>query len=485
MRLQSQGLAEGFLGGFRTMADYLSQQKADARADKSLTMQEEEHKDNKEYRDKTWNNTLERQKVDDTRYTDETAYNRKRQGELDALNKQQVYSQMANDRARTGIARMSAERAAKADDRAAAAAERQGKLADLQISAAEQQQWTQENWGVLRGGWNNIVNGRPLTEQQAAALTDKRSGAMNITKYTDKNYVSAVTGLQSSVNNIMSTFKPEQFHSPEFFQQLNSPQMKQQMGLVFKDEVRRNVGYVDASGKKVVDKEYAGIVPQQDGSLAIEVTPVYEDGTKGQPQPVTVNRSNDPNDQVRTFAPQDIVGVINARAQIARAIKNPETLLQDIGVAPAADVKGYRKAVADIMADSQKTKAKIDMEVSKGSITPQDAATMKAGEDAALQNRIQSYRSVYGLDDTVTTEQGNTEASPNRQAITQWVGGDPQKQQYIQKQVAAGNFDLDTGDVKMLDELYKIYQTERKSQSLEQAALQEKVNRATTNHSRY
>lgn len=58
---------------------------------------------------------------------------------------------------------------------------------------------------------------------------------MNTTKYTDKNYVSAVTGLQNNVNNIMATFKPEQFHSPEFFQQLNSPQMKQQMGLVFKD----------------------------------------------------------------------------------------------------------------------------------------------------------------------------------------------------------------------------------------------------------
>lgn len=482
MRLQSQGLAEGFLGGFRTMADYISQQKADTRADKSLSMQEAEQKDNKEYRDKTWNNTLERQGVDDARYTDETSYNRKRQGELDALARQQAYSQMANDRARTGIAAQHAKIAANS-------AKQQSKLVDLQISAAEQQQWTQENWGVLRGGWNNIVNGRPLTEQQAAALTDKRSGAMNITKYTDKNYVSAVTGLQSSVNNIMSTFKPEQFHSPEFFQQLNSPQMKQQMSLVFKDEVRRNVGYVDASGKKVVDKEYAGIVPQQDGSLAIEVTPVYEDGSKGQPQPVTVNRSNDPNDQVRTFAPQDIVGVINARAQIARSIKNPETLLQDIGVAPAPDIKAYRKAVADIMADSQKTKAKIDMEVGKGSITPQDAATMKAGEEAALQNRIQSYRSVYGLDDAVTTEQGNTEANPNRQAITQWVGGDPQKQQYLQ-QILNGNlkgqgFNLDTGDVKKLDELYKIYQTERKSQSLEQAALQEKVNRATRNQTRY
>ena len=479
MRLQNEGLASGFLAGFRTMADYISQQKADARADKSLSMQEAEQKDNKEYRDKTWNNTLERQGVEDARYTDETTYNRKRQGDIDALNKQQVYSQMANDKARTGIAAQHARIAADA-------AKQQSKLVDMQISAAEQQQWTQENWGVLRGGWNNVVSGRPLTEQQAAALTDKRSGAMNITKYTDKNYVSAVTGLQSSVNNIMSTFKPEQFHSPEFFQQLNSPQMKQQMSLVFKDEIRRNVGYVDKSGKKVVDKEYAGIVPQQDGSLAIEVTPVYEDGTKGQPQPVTVNRSNDPNDQVRTFAPSDIVGVINARAQIARSIKNPETLLQDIGVAPAADTKGYRKAMAEAIAETQKTKAKIDMDVARGKIEAKDAETMKAAEDTSLQTLIQSYKPVFGLDEPAT---GDTEANPNRRAITQWVGNDPQKQQYLQKilngQLKGGSFDLDTGDVKKLDGLYKIYQTEQKNQSLEQAALQEKVDRATRNQTRY
>ena len=483
MRLQSQGLAEGFLGGFRTMADYISQQKADTRADKSLTMQEEEHKDNKEYRDKTWNNTLERQKVDDTRYTDETAYNRKRQGELDALARQQAYSQMANDRARTGIARMSAERAAKADDRAAAAAERQGKLADLQIAAAEQQQFVTENWGLLRGGWANITAGKPVTEQQAAVLTSPKAGAMNITKYTDKNYVSAVTGLQDNVNNIMSTFKPEQFHSPEFYQQLNSPQMKQQMSLVFKEEIRRNVGYVDKTGKKVVDKEYAGIVPQQDGSLAIEVTPVYEDGQKGEPQPVTVNRSNDPNDQVRTFAPSDIVGVITARANIARSIKNPETLLQDIGVAPAADVKGYRKEVADATTDNNKANARIDLEVTKGNINLADAAKLKEINNNGLRETLKSYESVYGLSDTPTPQTGEDTTAARQ--ITEWVGSDPQKQRFIQLSAATGSFDPQHGDVSKLDEMYQKYQTEQKNQSLERAALQEKVNRATRNQTRY
>ena len=483
MNLDTRGLADGFLRGFRTMADYQAQQKADARADEAMTMQKEEHRENSDYRDKTWNNTLERQKVDDDRYTDETAYNRKRQGEIDALNKQQAYSQMANDRARTGIAAQHAKIAANS-------AKQQAKLVDLQISAAEQQQWTQENWGVLRGGWNNIVSGRPLTEQQAAALTDKRSGAMNITKYTDKNYVSAVTGLQSSVNNIMSTFKPEQFHSPEFFQQLNSPQMKQQMGLVFKDEVRRNVGYVDASGKKVVDKEYAGIVPQQDGSLAIEVTPVYEDGTKGQPQPVTVNRSNDPNDQVRTFAPQDIVGVINARAQIARSIKNPETLLQDIGVVPQGDVKGYRKEVSDAIVANNKANAKIDLEVSKGEITPEKGNELKQINNKGLEQTINSYKGVYGMEDA-TGQGGNGDprgeqgANTTAKAVTEWVGSDPQKQQYIQAAVKGGALNLETVDVSKLDDSYNKFITEQRNKALEQRALQGTIDAAVKSHARY
>ena len=482
MRLQTQGLAEGFLAGFKTMADYQSQQKADARADKSLGMQETEQKENSDYRKKTWDHGLEVEKKLDARYADETKYNRGRQAKIDALNEKQTYAQMANDSARTGIARQSANIQAEQ-------AKQQSKLTAMQIGALETQQFTQENWGLLRGGWNNITNGRPITEQQAAVLSDPRAGAMNIKKYTDKNYVSAVTGLQSNVSAIMSSFKPEQFHSQEFYNQLNSPQMKQQMGVVFKDEIKRNVGYVDQSGKKVVDKEYGGIVPQQDGSLALEVIPVYEDGSKGEAQPVTVNRSNDPNDQVRTFAPSDIVGVINARANIAKAIKNPETLLRDIGVVPQGDVKGYRKEVSDAIVANNKANAKIDLEVSKGEITPEKGNELKQINNKGLEQTINSYKGVYGMEDA-TGQGGNGDprggqgANTTAKAVTEWVGSDPQKQQYIQAAVKGGALNLETVDVTQLDANYKAFLTEQRNKSLEAAALQERVRDAQKNHTR-
>lgn len=478
MRLQTQGLGEGFLAGFRTMADYQSQQKADARADKTMTLQEKEQAETSDYRKKTWDHGLEVEKKLDTRYEEEKGYNRKQKEREFALNEKQTYAQMANDSARTGIARQSANLQAKH-------AEQQSKITAMQISALESQQFTQDNWGLLRGGWNNITNGKPVTEQQAAVLSDPRAGAMNVNKYTDKAYVSAVTGLQSNVSTLMSSFKPEQFHSPEFYSQLNSPQMKQQMSVVFKDEIKRNVGYVDASGKKVVDKEFGGIVPQQDGSLALEVVPVYEDGSKGEAQPVTVNRSNDPNDQVRTFAPSDIVGVINSRANIAKAIKNPETLLQDIGVAPAPDVKGYRKEVADATTNTNKAKAKIDLEASKGNIDPAKATELKAIEDAGLQKTLESYKSVYGLEDAANQGRlGNQDNTPAR-LVTEWVGSDPQKQQYVRALVAAGQFDPQNGDAALLDQQYQAYLKEQKSKTLEAAALQEKVKAAQQNQTRY
>ena len=481
MRLQSQGLAEGFLGGFRTMADYISQQKADTRADKSLSMQEAEQKDNKEYRDKTWNNTLERQGVEDARFEDEKIYTRNRQGDIDALNKKQVYSQMANDRARTGIAAQHAKIAAES-------AKQQAKLVDMQIDREEQQQWLADNIIPLQQGYTNAYNGRPVTERQAAAMSDKRAGGLWVGNLTDPEYVNSAKALKDSVQKLAAGFKDGQgqFYSPAFYKQLNAPDVLKNMNVIFKGEVNRNLNYVDESGKRVVGKEISGLVPIEDGRIAMEVTPVYEDGTKGQPKPVTQNRSHDPNDPVRAFSVSELAGVITARGNLAYAMGDiPESLLQQIKVIPEQDVKGYRKAMADEIANNEKENTKIRMGVAKGQIPEEEADNLIAANNAALQSKVETYKSIFGMRGLNQT----TEENPNRKAITDWVGNDPQKQQYLQA-ILNGNlkgqgFNLDTGDVKKLDELYKIYQTERKSQSLEQAALQEKVNRATRNQTRY
>ena len=67
MRLSTQGLADGFLNGFRTMADYQSQQKANERADKSLSLQEQQIKDGNDQWKQTFDHTVEQDKTTNTR----------------------------------------------------------------------------------------------------------------------------------------------------------------------------------------------------------------------------------------------------------------------------------------------------------------------------------------------------------------------------------------------------------------------------------
>ena len=483
MNLDTRGFADGFLNGFKTMADYQSQQKADQRADESLQMQKDAAKDAKDFRDKSWDHTLNREKITDDRYTEELGYNRTRQGKLDALSEKQINANIANDNARTGIAKQQLDIQKQNADRQNKLAEKQSKLADLQYTAAEQQQFANENWGLISGAYKKINAGQPITEQEAAVLNDPRSGAFNINKYADKSYVTASKALHGNVQELMTDFKPEQLHSNEFVSKLNSPTMKQNMNVVFKDDIKRNLGYIDpTNGKKVVDKEYAGMYPVDSGGksgLVLEVTPIYEDGSRGSPQPITVNRSNDPNDKVQVFAPSDVVGVINSRANLAYATKAPDSLLQDIKVISGPDPRGYAKAVADIDSDTQKEIQQIRRNAA-GSMTDQkelDAQIQDAR--AAGEAKKEKYRSLYSMDSVVNGKQGagDDPAKQNQLAVSQWVGNDPGKQAFIQLSAQKGQLDLNNNSPEFLDKVYQAYQTELKNQSLEKAAIESATKR--------
>ncbi|MDD2341426.1 MAG: hypothetical protein PHV54_00870 [Tolumonas sp.] len=462
MQLSTQGFADGFLNGFRTMADYQNQQKASDRADRSMNLQEQEYKDGKEYRDKSWNHMVDREGVLDGRYTEELGYNRKRQGEIDDLNKKQTMASIANDGARTS--------ATVAQSKAAVdLSHQQLQTEKLQYTTTQKQLWAAENNGLLVGAWKNISAGQPVTEQQAAALNDPRAGAMNINKYADQNFVSSAAGLKTSVGNIMANYKPDQFHSQEFYNQLNSPEIKQQMDVVFHDEINSGLGNVDDSGKKVVSKKYAGIVPMKDGSLALEVTPVYEDGTSGEPKPVTVNRSSDKNDLVRTFAPADIVGVINARANLANSVKNPSTLMQDIGVVQGPDPKGYAKSVADIDADTQKDIQQIRRNAAGSSASKDEIEKQIQDSRAAGESRKTEYKKLYGMGDVASPTPDPS--ATKQKAVTEWVGGDQGKQAYYRALMQTGRYSNEMLTPELLESGYQSVLKDQKYKTLESAIL--------------
>lgn len=478
MNLDTRGFADGFLNGFKTMADYQAQQKADKRADESLQMQKDENANTEKWRKTDYDHTLNREKISDDRYKQETDYTHKRDTRKDDLDEKVANASMANASAHLKIAQQQANTAQKT-------AEQQQNINELNISAAEQQQFSNDNWGLISGAYKKINAGQPITEQEAAVLNDKRSGAFNINKYADKSYVTASKALQGNVQELMTDFKPEQLHSNEFVSKLNSPTMKQNMNIVFKDDIKKNLGYTDpANGKKVVDKEYAGMYPVDSGGksgLVMEVTPIYEDGSRGSPQPITVNRSNDPNDQVQVFSPSDVVGVINSRANLSYAVtasgRDISGLIHDIKIAPGPDPKGYAKAVADIDSDTQKNVSQIlrnsanDPMANKEEVKQQVADERTAGEA-----RKTEYKKLYGLADVASPQNDSDQQQSDIPAklVTEWVGGDPAKQQYLQRLISSGRITKDTADTVLLDQQYQAYQKEQKNQSLEQAALNHK-----------
>lgn len=480
MNLDTRGFADGFLNGFKTMAYYQSQQKADQRADESLQMQKDENANAEKWRKTDYDHTLNREKISDDRYKQETDYTHKRDARKDDLDEKVANASMANASAHLKIAQQQANTAQKT-------AEQQQRINALNISAAEQQQFANDNWGLISGAYKKINAGQPITEQEAAVLNDKRSGAFNINKYADKSYVTASKALQGNVQELMTDFKPEQLHSNEFVSKLNSPTMKQNMNVVFKDDIKRNLGYIDPkNGKKVVDKEYAGMYPVDSGGksgLVLEVTPIYEDGSRGSPQPITVNRSHDPNDQVKVFAPSDVVGVINSRANLSNAVtasgKDIIGLLQDIKIVPGPDPKGYAKAVADIDTDTQKEIQQIRRNAAGSMIDQKELdAQIQDARDAG-EAKKEKYRSLYSMDSVVNGKQGTGDdpAKQNQLAVSQWVGNDPGKQAFIRLSAQKGLLDLNNNSPEFLDKVYKAYQTELKNQSLEKAAIESATKR--------
>lgn len=476
MRLSTQGLADGFLNGFRTMADYQSQQKADARADKSLSLQEQQIKDGNDQWKRSFDHTVEQDKTTNTR---EDRRLTKQETDADRnyfLNEKQTMSNIANDGARTSAS-------VAASNASVAASKAQTEANQYTLEREKQLQFIEENKGLYLGAYQKIAQGLPITDQEAGILNDSRSGIFNINKYTDTTYVSDAKALQGSVDSILKNYKPDQFHSQELYQQLNSPQIKQQFNTVFKDDIKKNSNYFDSvSGKQVVDKEFAGIVPMKDGSFALEVKPIYADGSSGNPVPVTVNRSNDPNDMVRTIAPADLIGVINSRAKLAYSVGDPNTIMQRVKLADAPDTKGFAEKAAEV---DTKTQASI-------------SATMKAyqggaGTDGAkIETRIdeikaqgeQAKRTLargYGLSDVAYDQLTGDKGGGNntqKTLIDSWMSNNPMKQEFYRRGVAAGKIDPQTTDSVELDNAFntavkalKDKQTEQQAQSLESAIL--------------
>lgn len=448
------GLAEGFLAGFNTMDRYERGKQAEARQEKEMSL-----------RNAAWQNALERQKLADERYEDEKNYRRgldaanaERQKRLDNLNEMSLRASIANSQA--------------ANARAARAEARQVEMYEWEKDRLHQQKFLEENMPIIQQGWADIQGGKTPSEQFFSVVNNKYAAMYNPERYMSSDYANAGKTFVTHAAALMRDAEAGKldWNSEEGVQRINQPDFLKSAGVLFQDEVKTGLGDVDPqTGKTIKNKELANVHVTPDGTgvvLGVKVT--YDDGSTAI-RPVTEGRSARQDDQPKVIPLMDFVGPAYRRAALAHSLsQNAEQLRASMGLIPGADMKGYRKAVVDVNAETDKN---ISMIRRDGMLSEEQKQAAIEAERQAGEAKIIGLRSVFGLEPAKSL---GDEQEPKQSALTTWTGADPLRQQFIKEAAEKGKVLADNVDPKQLDAAYNQWllhrQASNTANSLRQAA---------------
>ena len=429
------GLADGFLAGFNAMNNYQRGQKADERAEKAQGL-----------RDAIWQNNLERQRVADERYADETAYARvrdskhdEREARRDGLYEEQVRASIASTKAANA-------RAARADSRAE---EEHQWLKDQR----EKQAYQQEHLPLIQQGWQNIAEGKDPGDLFRKVVSDPRAGQYNPDRYMNSEYASAGKTFVNYTTGLMRDAEAGKldWNSEEGVNRINNADFLKAAGTLYQEEIKTGIGDIDpATGKSIKNKELGSIMVTQDGAgvvLGVKVT--YDDGSTAL-RPVTENRTAKEEDEPKVIPISDFIGTGYKRAALSRdKVANANNIRTSLGLTPGADVKGYRQAVVKLQADTEKAISQIRRD---SMLSQEEKETAIAAERNAAQQQALGLRDVFGLEAQVPAAVMGSE-SPSS-GLTQWVGKDALRREFVQEAGAKGKPIAENVDPAMLDQIY-------------------------------
>lgn len=449
------GLADGFLAGFNTMNHYQRGQKADERAEKEQGL-----------RDAMWQNTLTRQAEADKRYEDERAYARERdqksderEARRDGLYEEQLRASLASTKAANA-------RAARSDARAE---EEYQWLKDERAKKAFQE----ENLPLIQQGWQGIAEGKNPGDAFWKIVRDPRAGQYNPERYLGDEGQKRLDAGKTFVTHVGGLMRDAEagkldWNSEEGVKRINNPELLAAAGVLYQDEIKTGIGDIDPkTGKSIKDKELGSIMVTPDGAgavLGVKVT--YDDGSTAL-RPVTQNRTARDGDQPRVIPLTDFIGTGYKRAALSKEmVANADAIRTSLGLAPGADVKGYRQAVVKVQADAEKAIGQIRRD---SMLSHEEKESAIAAEREAGRQQVMGLRDVYGLPSSkpAATEES---APSQRSSLTQWVGNDPMRQAFLQEAAAKGRPLSEQVDPAMLDGVYsqwvKLRQDSQTAQAL-------------------
>ena len=464
MNLDTRGFADGFLNGFRTMADYQSQQKADARADKSLSLQEQQIKDGNDQWKQSFDHTVNQDNITNTR-EDRRLTNQEKDADRNYfLNEKQTLASVAASKASAAASRVRTE------------------AEQYSLNRQKNIDWVDENTPRYLTITGRISRGEKVSDDDFSFIQDEKWGAMSAKNFIDTSKRNATIALSGKLKNI--TANAGKMSLPEINKQLNTPEMVSLFGEALHSDVNKNANYFDSLvGKQVVGKKFAGLyaIKNDKGQIGIvgETKLQYEDGTESEARPITEGRSSDPKDKVLFLDAAEVQGAIQARANLYSKI-DPSYIneyLQNKKLKDRPDIKGFVEKAADIDNKTQSSLATAMRAYQSGTGT--DGANIEKRLSEIKQQGENAKRALargYGLSDVAYNQlmgdkgAGEDASKQNQLAVSQWVGNDPGKQAFIASSIQSGHFDPNSGSTTDLDSAYKQYQVELKNQSLENAA---------------
>ena len=427
------GLANGFLAGFQAMDGYYRGKKADERADKEMGL-----------RDAMWQNMLDRQKVADDRYTDETAYKKERDSLSDVRYDNEIkykheQDNLSNKRANVMLGLQQAQN------------QRLQQAHDLEVRAKEKADWQSDNMPAIKvivsKQEENLRQGRPLdyglSRDEIAIINNKYAARFNISGVFNPEFANASRSALGKVREIVSNPDAPNWDQKKLYDAINTPEMTKSLGVMFKNDLEDGIGQRTADGSVVSGYASPRIVPTGNGMFAVEADVTYEgpDGKKfTKPAPITVGRATGGDAEVKQFSANDLIRYFGNAAKASNEANSQQLKEWSVaaGLTEGADNKGYRQAVVNLNADTQKN---IDRINSDQTMSEQEKAAAVKRERDALQKQISGMGDVFGV------SQGKKAPA----SVSDWAGGDPVKEEWLMSNKPVAEFALSRGD--SLDEL--------------------------------
>lgn len=444
------GLAGGFLAGFRTMDDYYRGQKADARADKQMGLQEA-----------AWQNQLERQKVSDARYEDQLGYSRDR----DKVSDERYADETKYNRGQQSLQN----RRADAQLGLAQAANRRSEEAwNLQQEKYKRDQWQEENMPAIRVALDKLQSGEQLSDTDNQLLNNPYASRYNPFKvFGSQDFHSSIETIMGKASALAKNPDAMVWDRCKLRSEINTPDVRSALGTVLRPHLDQGIGTQSQFGTVKAYGE-PELIPTDRGTFVIQAPVTYVDDNGNETTkdaPITEGRSADGKAKVMEYTPQQLVNYFGQGAQVSSSIRrNPEqwdTWSQSAGLSEPPDWKGYRQAVVKVQADAQKNIGAIQRD---GMMPQEEKQQAIAAERQAATEQVAGLRDVYGL------KQLDGREDPQSDPLARWAGQDPARNSFLSKLKASNGGDAVKALVanQQLEPAYQAWQ--KQGQAVKQEA---------------